>query len=197
MIHTVYGENLQKFTSIPSNVNELICHCKKFAKHSLDVYFQFSISMTDQTKYHEEKSIETPQYVLSRRGKFMLMHNGFKFTKSCGNSAKINWKCSYKSAGRYVCHAYASTFRNADGSEGVLYRRSHCHALNNWIIFHIHSFISLNIKGNLKQFHPIQSFRSKSKPNWRPIFFDLILKEKTNKKNETKNVKIFIEKKSE
>lgn len=84
--------------------------------------------MTDQS--NGEKSTEMPQYIVSNKGQFMLTHNGFKFTKSNQKATTVNWRCSYWKAGRYACHAYASTFYNSNGSECVTYRGSHCHAPN-------------------------------------------------------------------
>lgn len=65
-------------------------------------------------------------------GKFMLLHNGSKYTQSGNpvimkNDTKTRWRCTFMSNGRYACKARAFTHLYADGSETVEYLGDHCH----------------------------------------------------------------------
>lgn len=82
--------------------------------------------------YISDQPIEMPQYVVSKIGTFVLMHNGCKFMKSQNSKSSLSglrtrWRCAYKKKDRYLCTAKATTYKLPDGSENVIYTGMHCH----------------------------------------------------------------------
>lgn len=58
--------------------------------------------------------VPNPEYVISQKGKLILIHNNFKYIAReaddrKGHDKKIRWRCSYKYKSRYACTAKAFT----------------------------------------------------------------------------------------
>lgn len=74
-----------------------------------------------------------PIYVLSKRGKRLLSHNGFHFTVNGNplqvteNEIRTRWKCTFAKNHRYVCKAKIHTHTNTDGTERAEFYGNHCH----------------------------------------------------------------------
>lgn len=77
--------------------------------------------------------VKNPQYIVSQKGKFNLIHNNFKYicierveNANRGFGNKIRWRCSYTSNFRYVCRARART-SIVDGVEQAEFIGEHEH----------------------------------------------------------------------
>lgn len=107
-----------------------------YSIHFVFFYFlaKYLNSLKDLLNYNiPDQKMRKPQYVVSRNSTFILVHNGFKFTK-CGkrtmygrNELKTLWRCSYKENNRYICKAKAYTYLKPDGTERAEYRGTHPH----------------------------------------------------------------------
>lgn len=98
----------------------------KFDLKSIELSFEFSIYNISGI------SFERAQFVISRLGTFMLIHNGFKFTRDSSslkysNGMKTRWRCAYKKNNKFLCTAKASTYKLPDGGEKVEYHGVHYH----------------------------------------------------------------------
>lgn len=94
-----------------------------FSKTSFLIYVIFVLFPEQSNK---------PKYIVSKMGKFMLTHQGAKYTQSSAPvitvvGSKTRWRCTYMSNGRYACRAKAQTYLDIDGVETVEYDGQHCH----------------------------------------------------------------------
>lgn len=78
------------------------------------------------------RSDPKPQYIISKMGKYMLIHDGSKYTQSgtpiiSDTDTRTRWRCTFMSNGRYACKAKAFTRININGFETAEYYGVHCH----------------------------------------------------------------------
>lgn len=74
-----------------------------------------------------DQSITEAKYVISKKGKCMLMCYGYKYVKRGTNSESVtSWRCSSIKNRRYNCSAKAYT-KKQNGVEIVTLKGNHCH----------------------------------------------------------------------
>lgn len=114
-----------------------------------------------------DQFVENPNYIMSKRGKFMLIHNGFKFTsdKKGKFDMKTRWRCSYIENKRYTCKASAFTYVNSNGIKVAEFKGTHHHAQPIWIMVEKLDF------SNYFGWHLIMSNFVKCS-NWKNCFFE-------------------------
>lgn len=77
------------------------------------------------------ENVMNPEYVLSRFGKLMLIHNGYRLTMNrkpviIDGGTKTYWKCTVGGGSRKRCKATAATYR-IHGIESAVFKSSHYH----------------------------------------------------------------------
>lgn len=77
------------------------------------------------------ETVLNPNYVMSRFGKMMLMHNGYRLTMNrkpivIEGGTKTYWKCTVGGGARKRCKATATTYQ-IDGTEQAVFKGSHYH----------------------------------------------------------------------